>query len=287
MIFGANWKSNPVGEKGITSLESAIQLLDGYAKRGLSGLTDRTVIIYPPSILIPGISSYVQEKGYGFKLGSQDVSHYDSGAYTGQIPIQMFMDFGVREFLIAHSERRDSYESVALEVSKQTISSMEGVGSHVSKDIKKKIENESFIPTNDMYNRKILVVLGEENTTATYCVGETLDEKENRRTNEVLLTQLQIGLRGINARYYNRIRVAYEPRWAIGGERLPSNEEIFGVHNKIKEIVGTDVPILYGGGTSPENIAGIMSIPNVNGVLVGGASLDAEKFASIVLFDKK
>lgn len=287
MIFGANWKSNPVGEKNITSLESAIRLLEGYAKEGLADLTDRIIVIYPPSILIPHISSYIKEKGYGFKLGSQDVSHYGSGAYTGQIPTKMFMDFGVYEFLIAHSERRDSYEAVALEVLRQSIASAERSGSELSKEDKKRLQNEALIATNDMYNKKISVVLAEKNTTATYCVGETLDEKDDELTGEVILMQIQIGFKGIDSKHYNRLRIAYEPRWAIGGERMPSKEEISNVHNTIRERVGPDIPILYGGGVTPENISEIMDISNVNGVLVGGASLDPEKFAKIVLFDNR
>jgi len=89
MIFGGNWKANPVGSGAESSLDRGIQLIEGYAKNGLASLTDRELVVYVPDILIPGLSSYVKEKGYGFKLGAQNVSSHHEGAHTGQTPVQM------------------------------------------------------------------------------------------------------------------------------------------------------------------------------------------------------
>ncbi|MCH8329570.1 MAG: triosephosphate isomerase [Nanoarchaeota archaeon] len=139
-----------------------------------------------------------------------------------------------------------------------------------------------------MYNSKIRAVLQKEGTQITYCIGETLDEREDGRTFKILEEQLKIGLNGVSKEDYGRLIIAYEPRWAIGGDKEPpTDEEIYAAHSKIEDMVGKSVPIVYGGSVNPENIAKIISIDKVNGVLVGGASLDAEKFASIVLFDKK
>lgn len=288
MIIAANWKANPIGDGNVTSLEKSIQLLDNYAEQGLAGLKDRQVIIYASDILIPGVSAYIKEKGYNFKIGAQNVSsYYSGGPYTGQIPVPMFKDFGITEFLIGHSERRDGYERRVKETFDKVLESLEKRRSFSEKN-----KNELFLDvlarTSELFNSKILAVLKEKDATVTYCVGETEDEKKRGVTYEVLENQLEVGLKDVSKKDYGRIIIAYEPRWAIGGDKEPpTDEEIYTAHSKIEDMVGKSVPILYGGSVNPENIAKIISIDKVNGVLVGGASLNPKMFAQIVKYTPK
>ena len=180
-------------------------------------------------------------------LGSQDVSTHDHGAYTGEVSAQMISDTGAKYVIVGHSERRQYH-------------------------------NE----TNDIVRQKVEAALSA-GLTPIVCVGETMDEKQAGKTMEII----ESGVReSIPNNIDKDIIVAYEPRWAIGAGLTPTTEEIAEAHKLIADtltsmgLAGT--PVLYGASVKGSNAAEIMSIPNVDGVLVGGASLKPDDFIPII-----
>lgn len=180
-------------------------------------------------------------------LGSQDVSTHDHGAYTGEVSAQMISDTGAKYVIVGHSERRQYH-------------------------------NE----TNDIVRQKVEAALSA-GLTPIVCVGETMDEKQAGKTMEIV----ESGVReSIPNNIDKDIIVAYEPRWAIGAGLTPTTEEIAEAHKLIADtltsmgLAGT--PVLYGASVKGSNAAEIMSIPNVDGVLVGGASLKPDDFIPII-----
>lgn len=180
-------------------------------------------------------------------LGSQDVSTHDHGAYTGEVSAQMVADTGAKYVIVGHSERRQYH-------------------------------NE----TNDIVRQKVEAALSA-GLTPIVCVGETMDEKQAGKTMEII----ESGVReSIPNNIDKDIIVAYEPRWAIGAGLTPTTEEIAEAHKLIADtltsmgLAGT--PVLYGASVKGSNAAEIMSIPNVDGVLVGGASLKPDDFIPII-----
>lgn len=180
-------------------------------------------------------------------LGSQDVSTHDHGAYTGEVSAQMVADTGAKYVIVGHSERRQYH-------------------------------NE----TNDIVRQKVEAALSA-GLTPIVCVGETMDEKQAGKTMEII----ESGVReSIPNNIDKDIIVAYEPRWAIGAGLTPTTEEIAEAHKLIADtltsmgLAGT--PVLYGASVKGSNAAEIISIPNVDGVLVGGASLKPDDFIPII-----
>lgn len=180
-------------------------------------------------------------------LGSQDVSTHDHGAYTGEVSAQMISDTGAKYVIVGHSERRQYH-------------------------------NE----TNDIVRQKVEAALSA-GLTPIVCVGETMDEKQAGKTMEII----ESGVReSIPNNIDKDIIVAYEPRWAIGAGLTPTTEEIAEAHKLIADTLTSmglaGAPVLYGASVKGSNAAEIMSIPNVDGVLVGGASLKPDDFIPII-----
>lgn len=296
-IFGANWKLNPVGDKTATAIEKAIKLIDGYAENGLADLIDREVLVFVPSPIAPDLSRHIKERDYGFKLGAQNISEHAEGPHTGQFSVSMMAEFGVTEFLIGHSERREGYEEKVAYTHNRTSEELKKRGTDLDGRLKKELFDEVLGHTYEMYNRKIISVFRDDPTNykyplsgkirVTYCIGETLEERYAGRTFDVLETQLKKGLIGVSDEDMGRLIIAYEPIWAIGTGKTVSLNEIEITCAQIRDMTKKDVIILYGGSIRPRNAAQIMQIPGVDGGLIGNASLSADKFASIVLYDKK
>ena len=196
-------------------------------------------------------ASFASVLGTKIAIGSQSVSEHVSGAFTGEVSTAMLQDVGASFTLVGHSERR-----------------------HV------------FGETDETVNRKLRRAQGD-GMAAVLCVGETLEERERGEIRETIRRQLEMGLAGEVDR---DIIVAYEPVWAIGTGEVATPAVANEVHWFCREVlserfgpgVGDQIPILYGGSVSPDNVEDLMKMPEVDGALVGGASLDAEKFGKIV-----
>ncbi|HIU65295.1 MAG TPA: triose-phosphate isomerase [Candidatus Enterousia avicola] len=180
-------------------------------------------------------------------LGAQDVSTHDHGAYTGEVSAQMIADTGAKYVIVGHSERRQYH-------------------------------NE----TNDIVRQKVQAALSA-GLTPIVCVGETMEEKQAGKTMEII----ESGVReSIPNDIDKDIIVAYEPRWAIGAGLTPTTEEIAEAHKLIADTLSdmglSETPVLYGASVKGSNAESIMTIPNVDGVLVGGASLKPDDFIPII-----
>jgi len=190
----------------------------------------------------------------GIALGGQNCYHKESGAFTGEISPQMLLDVGCEWVIIGHSERRQYFN-----------------------------ESDEFL------NEKVHFALGA-GLKVMFCIGETLEEREKGQMNEVLVRQIEGGLAGIGDKQFDNIVVAYEPVWAIGTGVTASPEQAQDAHafvrgvvsNTFGETIANALRIQYGGSVKPNNAQELMSQPDVDGALVGGAALDAEGFAAIV-----
>lgn len=212
------------------------------------------VVVCVPAILIPAISEAV--KGSNIKLGAQNMHWAKKGAYTGEISADMLKEYGVEYVIIGHSERR-TY----------------------------------FGETDETVNKRTLAVLAE-GMTPIVCVGETLEQRINGETEAVLSRQLSLGLAGIDR--IKKVIIAYEPVWAIGTGKTATdsqaNQAIGFIRKKIAELFSPElaemVRIQYGGSMNAKNCKGLMAQSQIDGGLIGGASLKATDFATIVNFDK-
>lgn len=212
-----------------------------------------TVALCVPAILIPAMVKAA--KGSKIKIGAQNVHWAKSGAFTGEISADMLKEYGVKYAIVGHSERR-----------------------------------QYFGETDESVNKRTLAAL-ENDITPIVCVGETLEERESGITEKVLSRQLEIGLNGVED--VTKIVVAYEPVWAIGTGRTATDEQaqetIKFIRKKIAKLFDAKsarrVIIQYGGSMNAGNCKGLMAQPDIDGGLIGGASLKTD-FAKIVNFDK-
>ena len=213
------------------------------------------VVIAPAFTALKTVADRLE--GSNIRVAGQDCATQNAfGAQTGEVTASMLKDVGCSHVIIGHSERRQFYGE-----------------------------------TDDSVNKKTKAAI-ETGLTAIVCVGEMLNEREAGRAESVVETQLNGGLQGLTVRDMERIIIAYEPVWAIGTGKTATPEQAQEMHGyirrKISESHGKDVAdsirILYGGSVKPDNIAELMSQEDVDGALVGGASLEAESFSKIVHF---
>lgn len=210
------------------------------------------VIIAPPFTALAAAAEAVRGSQIG--IAAQNVFWEREGAFTGEISPRMIHEAGCRAVIIGHSERR-----------------------------------QLFGETDENVNRRTKAALAE-GLTPIVCVGETLDEREAARTHDVLRRQFDGGFAALTVADFSRILVAYEPVWAIGTGRTATPEIAAEAHGFIRKLVAgqfgaesaSALRILYGGSVKPENIKGLMAQNEIDGALVGGASLDAKSFAAIV-----
>jgi triosephosphate isomerase len=211
-----------------------------------------SVAVCPPFPYLAGVAETV--RGTPIGLGAQNVYPEKEGAFTGEVSPGMLTDVGCRYVIVGHSERRHKLG-----------------------------ETDAFI------NRKVHASL-DEGLTVILCIGETLEERETGRTEVVLKTQLSGSLVGISPVMLDRMVLAYEPVWAIGTGRNATPDQAQEAHalvrREIAKMCGEEaaqrLPIQYGGSVKPDNAASLMRQPDVDGALVGGASLQADAFLAIV-----
>ena len=211
------------------------------------------VVIAPVFTAIKTVADRLE--GSNVRVAGQDCStQTEEGAHTGEVMASMLRDVGARYVIVGHSERRQFYGE-----------------------------------TDEWVNRKTQAGLAS-GLTVIMCVGETLEQREQGSAENVVSTQLNGGLSGLTASDLDRIIVAYEPVWAIGTGRTATPEQAQEMHAFIRRVfadrhskpAGEALRILYGGSVKPDNIAGLMSQTDIDGALVGGASLKADSFAEIV-----
>lgn len=243
-LIAGNWKMNTTASESV-DLVSEINSLVGQQ-------TQVQVCICPPFTSIQKSSSLVEQSEV--LLGAQNMSAEPAGAFTGEISAEMLRDLYVNFVILGHSERR-----------------------------------QYFGETNESINLKVLAAV-QNNLKPIYCIGETLEERESEKTLEVVKAQVQEGLANFPLSEIDNLVLAYEPVWAIGTGKTATDEMAQEVHAYVRALLvdlfgdaaGSSIRILYGGSMKPENAAGLLSQPDVDGGLIGGASLNAKSFCAIV-----
>ncbi|HLW69713.1 MAG TPA: triose-phosphate isomerase [Candidatus Binataceae bacterium] len=248
-LIAGNWKMN----LGPTEGRALIAELRAEIDRDAANLArDREVLVAPPFLTIPAVAQALA--GSSILLGAQNAHFENKGAFTGEVAPAMLKAFGVTHVILGHSERR-----------------------HI------------FAESDELVGKRVAGAIANR-FTAILCVGETLEERDGGRTLEVVLRQMQAGLAGLKAESAERVVVAYEPVWAIGTGRTATPEQAQLVHAAIREALADHfsrpaadtIRILYGGSVTAENVDSLMAKPDIDGALVGGASLKAGSFAQIV-----
>jgi len=243
-IVAGNWKMN-------TTRETGRQLTAGIVK-GLGSEQHVTVILCPPFPYLISVGEVLA--GSTVALGAQNCYDQPKGAFTGEVSPAMLLDVGCRYVIVGHSERR-----------------------HVLGE------------TDAMVNRKLRAALSA-GLEAILCVGETLTERQEGRAEEVFYRQVATALAALDAHALSHLTLAYEPVWAIGTGHTATPAQAQHAHNRIREYIGkqfgekiaSGLPILYGGSVKAENARELFSQPDVDGGLIGGASLEVESFLGIV-----
>ena len=243
-IFAANWKMNSGPSEARTFMRV---FLTRYARR-----PDRTVIFFPPALSLAAVRDALKERA-DVLVGVQNIHWEAKGAFTGENSAVIAADAGAGYVLVGHSERR-----------------------HV------------FGETDEATAKKCAAAF-TAGIVPMLCVGEKLEERERGETEKVVVRQLRAGLSSLSNAQIATALIAYEPVWAIGTGRTATPADATAVHvairAELKSIAGdhgNDVPILYGGSVNAQNVRSLLDAKGVDGVLVGGASLDAEGWATIV-----
>ena len=240
-LIMGNWKMNGSREEGV---QLAKALADGLNS------VNQEVAVCVPFVYLSDIRTALASSGIA--LGAQNVADQASGAYTGEVSASMLADCGCKYALVGHSERRsyygDSNESVAARFCQA--------------------QKQNVIPV--------------------LCVGETLEERESDRTFQVVDEQLDAVINAAGIEAFANAVIAYEPVWAIGTGKTASDEQAQEVHQYIRQriaersaVIAEKVQILYGGSVKPDNAKALFAMPDIDGGLVGGASLDAKGFLQI------
>ena len=244
LIIAGNWKMNKTVAEALTLVSDL--------KRDLAGVREVDVVVCPPFTALSEVSKAILDSS--IKLGAQNMSENNFGAFTGEICAGMLKEFSVRFVILGHSERRQFQKETDALIAKKALAA------HAAA-------------------LKPIV-----------CVGETLAEREGNLTEAVLETQVRGSLAGLTKEQMVETVVAYEPVWAIGTGKTATTQQAQDAHAFIRKVlaamfdaeVARKVRIQYGGSVKPNNAKELMSQPDVDGALVGGASLEARSFADIV-----
>jgi triosephosphate isomerase len=244
LIIAGNWKMNKTVAEALT--------LVGDLKRDLAGVKEVDVVVAPPFTALSEVSKAILDSS--IKLAAQNMSENNFGAFTGEICAGMLKEFSVRYVILGHSERRQ------------------------------------FQKESDALIAKKAAAVHAAALKPIVCVGETLAEREANRTEKVLETQVRGSLAGLTKEQMVETVVAYEPVWAIGTGKTATTQQAQDAHAFIRKVlaavfdaeVARKVRIQYGGSVKPNNAKELMSQPDVDGALVGGASLEARSFADII-----
>jgi len=238
-----NWKMNLTLEQSKELIQDVVGRVPFHSY----------IVIAPPVAYLHPLKEFIVGKK-NVHLAAQNVHHEEFGAFTGELSAPMLASLGVEYCIVGHSERRTYFKE----------------------------KNETLA-------QKITQLLNHE-ITPIYCVGETLEQREKGRTFEVIKKQLKEALFHLEPEQIEQVIIAYEPVWAIGTGKNATPEQAEEVHsfirkyiaNKYGEEIASEIPILYGGSINASNASALFSQPNIDGGLVGGASLNAEDFIQII-----
>ncbi len=247
--IAGNWKMNLTPSEGKAY---AAELSAAVKKAGV----DCRVMIAPSFVSLPGVVEAV--KGSDIVVAAQNMANHLAGAYTGEVSPEMLKDIGVNTVILGHSERRQYYGE-----------------------------------TDEIINSKVLLALSLK-MEVVLCVGETLEEREGGKLEEILERQLRVGLKDVLPAEMGAVTIAYEPVWAIGTGKTATPEDADSAHAFIRrtvaalysEDIANNLIIQYGGSVKPGNIRALMEKENIDGALVGGASLKLDDFLPIIIFSK-
>ena len=242
-VLAANWKMN----NGPTTAREFMQsFLDQYPRQN-----DRTVLFFPPAISLSVVAASIADRR-DILLGVQNVYWADQGAFTGEVSVGMARDAGARVVLVGHSERRHVFGETDEETGLKCAAADRG------------------------------------GLTPLLCVGELLEQREAGEAESVVIRQLRAGFSGMTHLTTREVMVAYEPVWAIGTGKTATPQDATAMHSIIRRELGLlcgdrgrITPILYGGSVSPANAPSLLAAPEVDGLLVGGASVDAGSWLAI------
>jgi triosephosphate isomerase len=245
-IIAGNWKMNKTTAEARDLASKLIPLV--------SGVKDRDIVLAPTFTSLQTVGDAI--KGTNMTLSAQNLFWEDKGAFTGEISAEMLLDLGCKYVIIGHSERRQYF-------------------GETDKTVNKKVRQA--------LNKGLLPIV---------CVGELLSEREAGKANEVIDRQVTGALTGVTAAEMQKIVLAYEPVWAIGTGKTATPDQANEIHlfirQQVKSMYSAEVAgalrIQYGGSVTPENVSTLMAMPDIDGALVGGASLKPESFAALVNF---
>lgn len=245
-FLAGNWKMNK-------TVDEAVKLA-GELVEAVKGVEDRDILICPTFPCLTEVSKVV--KGTNVKLGAQNMYFEDSGAYTGEVSADMLLSAGCDYVIIGHSERR-----------------------------------EYFGEGNEIVNKKTRKAL-EKGLLPIVCVGEKLEEREAGKADAVVTDHVEGAFKGFSKEEALKITIAYEPVWAIGTGKTATPDDADAIHAVIRKVLAglydqetaDAIRIQYGGSVNDGNVDSLMNMPNIDGALVGGASLKAESFSRIVRF---
>ena len=247
-LIAGNWKMFKTGPEALETADRLVKLL--------STTMDVDVMIAPPFTALALVSDLLKKTR--ISLGAQNIFWEAEGAYTGEISASMLVSAGCRYVIVGHSERR-----------------------------------QYFGETDDTVNKKIMAAV-KNNLIPVMCIGESETERESKETFSVLDRQVQKGLKGFSANEMETLVMAYEPVWAIGTGKTATADQAQEVHLFLREMLekkfgnnlAKSIRILYGGSVKSDNITELMTMPDIDGALIGGASLEPETFSKIVQFQK-
>ena len=243
-FIAGNWKMN-------LDRASAVALAEGVVKQ-MAGMQEVDVAVCPPSVYLEAVGRVVA--GSKVALGAQNVYFEANGAFTGELSVSMLKDVGCTYVILGHSERRHILGETDAEINKKVHAALKG---------------------------GVLPIV---------CVGELLAEREAGKTLEVIRTQFDGSLAGVTAEQMKQVTIAYEPVWAIGTGKVATPAQAEEVHADLRKMlvdrynkeIAEVVRIQYGGSVKPDNAAELLAQPNIDGALVGGASLKVEQFLGIL-----
>ena len=245
LFIAGNWKMNKNVKESVSLAKSLINRL--------KDVQDKDVVVCPAFTALSQV--YEEVKDSNVKVGAQNMSFEDEGAYTGEISPRMLKDF-CEYVILGHSERR-----------------------------------QYFGEDDEIVNKKVKKAL-EHGLKPILCIGETLEERDGDKTFDIIESQLKKSLKNMDKNDMKKIIIAYEPIWAIGTGKTATPEQAEDVHVFIRKVIkksygdeiASELRILYGGSVKPDNVKTLMEKEDIDGALVGGASLDAESFSGIVDF---
>lgn len=247
-LIAGNWKMNLHWNEAMTLISDLVQM------EHLDAWKSVDVAIIPPAIYLRPAYEFLKNANSSIQLGSQNCASMENGAYTGEVSASMIREIGVNMVLIGHSERRDYF-----------------------------LEDDGFL------KGKLKLAL-KEGLTPIFCCGEHLDNRESGLHEETILSQLVGTIFKFSSEDVKKMIIAYEPVWAIGTGETATPEQAQEMHAFIRNAirlkfgneVAENIRILYGGSMNPENAGELLFQPDVDGGLIGGAAIDAEKFNAII-----